>query len=73
MILYYKAKGVNDSPGGLLSTYSLLLLVVFFLQSAGRSITIIVITIIITIITIIIITITITIIISTYIYIYIYL
>eukprot|EP00927_Polykrikos_kofoidii_P034056 TRINITY_DN2888_c0_g1_i1.p1 TRINITY_DN2888_c0_g1~~TRINITY_DN2888_c0_g1_i1.p1 ORF type:complete len:878 (+),score=167.16 TRINITY_DN2888_c0_g1_i1:146-2779(+) len=30
-----KAAGINDSPGGLLSTYSVLLLVVSFLQTVG--------------------------------------
>lgn len=30
-----KAQGVNDSPGGLLSTYSVMLMVVFFLQFKG--------------------------------------
>merc|ERR1711908_7563 len=30
-----KAVGINDSPNGLLSTYSIMLLVVFFLQSRG--------------------------------------
>jgi len=33
--MWSKRRGINDSPNGLLSTYSVMLMVVFFLQTAG--------------------------------------